>query len=161
MKRPLIIHPNDLLRADCSAIPPETITDPIMQQLAADMIETMYSERGIGIAGPQVGVTKKICIIGKDADDSFKDDLVLINPTWERTSKKTAWDTEGCLSIPHTFGKVKRNLDIVLRAYDIDGNEFEREYHGFAARVIQHEVDHLRGVLFIDKGKGIYVEQPE
>ena len=79
-----------------------------------------------------------------------------MNPVWTKTSIRKDWDTEGCLSVPKTYGKVKRYKHIMVKALDKDGNELNFEAHNFFARVIQHEVDHLDGILFIDKAKDIY-----
>ena len=124
----------------------------------------MYSDDGIGLAAPQIGQNIRICIIGKDAIKMDKktnitkksEDIVLINPVWQKTSRKQNWDTEGCLSVPKTYGKVKRYNHIEINAFDKNGEKINFTANGFFARVIQHEVDHLDGILFIDKAKDIY-----
>ncbi len=130
------------------------------QELIDEMIPTMYDDDGIGLAAPQVDNNVRILVVGKEAINKDHDlagqDLVLVNPVWERTSRKTAWDTEGCLSVPKTFGKVKRYKNIYVEAWDRDGHELKFKATDFFARVIQHEVDHLDGILFVDKAKDIY-----
>lgn len=127
----------------------------------ADLIETMYDDDGIGIASPQVGSNFQICIIGKEAVPGKKKDLVLVNPTFERTSKKTETDTEGCLSVPNVYGKVKRYKDITVKALDENGEVLLFSAKNFFARVIQHEVDHLNGILFINRATDMYEVPPE
>jgi peptide deformylase len=125
----------------------------------------MHAADGIGLAAPQVGNNIRVCTIGKDAiprnhiiwDQIGKKhvDIALINPTWERTSKKADVDTEGCLSVPGKIGRVKRYKDIRVTAWDRDGKELHFDAHNYFSRVIQHEVDHLNGILFIDKATEI------
>jgi peptide deformylase len=126
------------------------------QDFIQNLIATMYEDDGIGIAAPQVGNNIRICIIGKNAIPGKKKDLVLINPIWIKTSRKTEWDVEGCLSVPKIFGKVKRYITIEVEALDETGTKIKFEAKKFFARVIQHEVDHLDGILFIDKAKDTY-----
>lgn len=160
---PIITHPAPRLRERSQEISPaDTAT---LSPLIDDMITTMYQDDGIGLAAPQVGQNIRLFVVGKEALKHFrvlegtlnpKQDLALINPVWEKTSRKTEWDVEGCLSVPNTFGKVKRNRDIRVRAFDRSGKTIAFEAHQFLARVIQHETDHIDGILFIDKAKDIY-----
>ena len=124
------------------------------------MIPTMYGDDGIGLAAPQVANNIRICIIGKQADKSLGSDLVLVNPVWTKNNKKTNIDDEGCLSVPGKFGKVKRYTDIHVDAWDRHGNPLSFDAKQFFARVVQHEVDHLDGILFIDKATDIYEVDP-
>ncbi len=158
---PILKIPTESLRQPSVDVERDVLLSKEIQQFAQDMIETMYDDDGIGLAAPQVGKNIRICVIGKEADKKLKNDIILINPVWERLTKKTGWDTEGCLSVPNTYGSVKRYKDIQVTALDEKGNEVSFEAHGFFARVVQHEVDHLNGVLFIDKAKKIQkVETP-
>lgn len=152
----IVLHPNPILTTPSADLSVDLLHSDDIQQMIREMIPTMYAAQGIGLAAPQIGKNLRVCIIGKDADESLTDDLVLVNPTWERLSRKHSTDTEGCLSIPKVFGKVKRWKDIHVEALDRDGNPLSFDAHDFFARVIQHEVDHLDGVLFIDKAKGIH-----
>lgn len=153
---PLVQLPNPNLRKRSIEIDRAVLLSPPIQTFIDEMIPTMYGDDGIGLAAPQVGKNIRVCVIGKDADKKLTTDLVLINPTWERTSKKTNIDTEGCLSVPNQFGKVKRYTHIDVNAWDRKGNPLSFEAHKFFARVIQHEIDHLDGILFIDKATDIY-----
>ncbi len=136
------------------------------QTLIDDMIATMYDDDGIGLAAPQIGKNIRLFVIGKDAvtDDltmiegnlKKRTDIAVINPTWEKISRKTIWETEGCLSVPDMLGDVKRYRDIMVSGYDRFGKPFRCEAHNFLARVIQHETDHINGILFIDKAKNIH-----
>ena len=156
---PIITHPNNILIEVSEKIPSIELLKEKTQKLIDNMIDTMYSDDGIGLAAPQVGENIRLFVMGKDAFKKHKlpqENIALINPRWEPISRKKAWDTEGCLSVPKTYGKVKRHKDIKVIATDRAGHEITFEAHGFLARVIQHEVDHLNGVLFIDKAKGIY-----
>lgn len=164
----VVTIPNPKLRERSKEIDREFLATPEIQKFIKDMIPTMYGDDGIGLAAPQVGKNIRICVIGKEAihvnerpskideKSTTKKDLVLVNPVIERLSKKTAWDTEGCLSVPKTYGKVKRYTEIRVTAMDEHGNPLTFIAKKFFARVIQHEVDHLDGILFIDKAKGIY-----
>ena len=153
---PIVKNPTPSLRERSTEIDRDFLLFKETQKLIDEMVPTMYGDDGIGLAAPQVGKNVRICVIGKAADKKLKEDLVLINPIWEKTSKKTNVDTEGCLSVPKTFGKVKRYTRIHVTALDRDANEIEFNAKNFFARVIQHEVDHLDGVLFIDKATDIY-----
>jgi len=141
------------------------LNTPEIKKLIADMIPTMYGDDGIGLAAPQVGVNIRIFSIGKDAIPKrhkiWKSlggewrDLIFINPEWGKTSKKTTTEMEGCLSVPGVFGKVKRWKDIEVTAQDSFGEKFTFDASNFFARVIQHETDHLNGILFIDKASDL------
>ena len=145
-----------ILRVQTTDMPVSALATTEIQDLIDNMIDTMYSADGIGIAAPQVHKDLRVCIIGKEAHDSLTEDMVLVNPTWERTSRHKGGDMEGCLSIPRTHGKVIRWKNIKVTALDRHGEPLVFEAHKFFARVIQHEVDHLDGVLFIDKATDIH-----
>jgi len=155
----IITVPTPSLRVRSQDISRDSLLCDETQQLIDDMIATMYDDDGIGLAAPQVAQNTRICVIGKEAipkKHHIKGDLILVNPQWERISKKTLWDVEGCLSVPRIFGKVKRHKEIEVQAWDRNGAPISFDANDFFARVIQHEVDHLDGVLFIDKAKDIY-----
>ena len=159
----IITIPTESLREKSKEIDRVFLLSADTQHFIQQLIETMYNDDGAGIASPQVGKNIRICIIGKssiklDKKTSIKasEDLILINPIWTKTSIRKDWDTEGCLSVPKTYGKVKRYKHITVKAWDKDGKEINFEAHNFFARVIQHEIDHLDGILFIDKAKDIY-----
>ena len=129
----------------------ETVTEfgPELAELVADMFESMYAAQGIGLAAPQIGISKQITVI----DTSFKKDedakLVLINPViLER--RGAIYEEEGCLSLPEIREKVKRAAWVKVRAQNAKGQFFEVEGEELQGRALQHEIDHLQGVLFID-----------
>lgn len=161
MRLPIVTLPTPSLRVRSGEVDHATLRSPEIQQFIKDMIPTMYDDDGIGLAAPQVGKNIRICVVGKDATPTKQKDLVLVNPVWERTSRKTNIDAEGCLSVPNVFGKVKRYSYIHVTAWNEHGEELSFDANNFFARVIQHEVDHLDGILFIDKARDIYEVDPE
>lgn len=163
MNLKIVTIPNENLRKRSLEVDLDFVRDKANQDFFDDMIQTMYEDDGIGLAAPQVGKNIRVCVIGKEALKKDKqnkldnnDDLVLINPTWQKTTKNTHADLEGCLSVPKTYGKVKRYKNIHVEAINRKGEKIKFEANNFFARVIQHEVDHLDGILFIDKATGIY-----
>ncbi len=128
-----------------SAAPIEEIHEEI-DSLARDMLETMYRGDGIGLAGPQVGVEKQIFVCHAQGDEA----RVFINPQIIATSQQQVPYEEGCLSIPGVYADVVRSASITVQALNEKGKPFRLDADGVLARVIQHEMDHLRGVLFID-----------
>jgi len=156
MLLPVTIEPNEILHKKAEKINVEKIKTPEFQNFINDMIETMYKKDGIGLASPQIGISQQICVITKEFSTFENDEeLILINPEWKKLSRWKAWDEEGCLSVPKTFGKVKRYKKIKVKGQDRNGNGIEFEAEGFFARIIQHEVDHLNGILFIEKAKNL------
>lgn len=124
---------------------PVTKFDAALKQLAQDMLATMYINQGVGLAAPQIGLGFQMVVIGCE-----KRELVLINPQIIKCSGETL-QTEGCLSVPEAYGYVRRYDKITVEAYDVFGKKKTYKEAGFFARVVQHELDHLDGVLFIDK----------
>lgn len=165
---PIVTLPSSNLRERSTELTRTEILDPKMQQFIADMVPAMYGDDGIGLAAPQVDCNIRVCIIGKEAINSKerpektagkksdKKDLVLINPVYQKLSKKFTSDTEGCLSVPGYYGTVKRYAHIYVTALNEKGETIEFEAKDFFARVIQHEVDHLNGTLFIDRATDLY-----
>jgi len=129
-------------------------TDPDIARLAADMIDTMIDAPGVGLAAPQIDVSRRIVVFRVPADRGEGESVattVLINPVIEPLDGGTELGWEGCLSIPGLRGLVPRHRRIRYRGVGLDGQPIEREASGFHARVVQHEVDHLDGVLYIDR----------
>ncbi len=120
------------------------------KKLAEDMKVTMEEENGIGLAAPQVGQSIRMICINKEANDD-KDHLILINPKITFQSKDCDTQEEGCLSVPETFGEVKRPNKIRVKALGLNGKKIQIKAKGLFSRVLQHEIDHLDGILFIDK----------
>lgn len=135
---------NETLRS--KAVPVEEVTDEI-RALAAEMFETMEKSDGVGLAAPQIGLSIRMFVL--KADDGIK--RVFINPQIIETSQELCSYEEGCLSIPKYYEDVVRPERITVQAKNENGRRFTLEADGFLARVIQHEYDHLEGVLFIDR----------
>ena len=152
----IITLPTKSLRERSKEIEVSFLKTATAKKLIKEMVPIMYAADGIGLAAPQVNHNIRLCVIGKEATPNKKQDLILVNPEWEKLSRKTAWDTEGCLSVPKLFGKVKRYTKIKVQALDESGKTLNFVAQDFFARVIQHEVDHLNGILFIDKAKDVY-----
>lgn len=149
----IITEPNKILRQIGKKLTQEEIGSKKFKKFIKDLTETMYIKDGAGIASPQVGESIMLCIIAKDFTPTKEKDLVLINPVWEKMTLTKTLDEEGCLSVPGIWGLVKRYKKIKVKALDEQGKEICFEAIDFPARVIQHEVDHLNGILFIDKAK--------
>ena len=131
---------------------PVTIFDDKLRQLAADMLETMYEERGIGLAANQVAVLKQIVVVdvmAGDEDHGQREPQVLVNPKIVAASGETAIE-EGCLSVPEFRAEVPRAEKIIVEYQDLEGKPQTLEADGLLAICLQHEFDHLRGRLFID-----------
>lgn len=145
-KRKLITIPNAILRKKAASVTLQELQTPTMQSLLADMSETMFAEDGIGLAAPQIGVSQRIFVVAtKDGAKAF------INPKIVKQSFLSIVMEEGCLSIPGVFGTVKRPRRVTIEALDASGKPFSLPAEGLLARIVQHEMDHLNGVLFIDK----------
>ena len=140
----VLIYPDERLRTVCQ--PVAEINDEI-RKIVDDMFETMYKEEGIGLAAPQVNIQQRIITIDLDSENSNQ--IVLINPEILESSGETGIE-EGCLSIPGFRGLVPRKEKVTVKALNRDGNEFTLEADGLLAICIQHEIDHLNGVLFVD-----------
>mgnify|MGYP005940101199 CR=1 FL=1 len=140
---------DDVLRKKCR---PVTMIDPKIHQLLDDMAQTMHEANGVGLAAPQVGVLRRAVIVLETnvPDDEEEYMIELINPTIVETAGEQT-GAEGCLSIPNEFGIVQRPDYVKVRAQDRHGEWFEVEGRGLTARAFCHEIDHLDGVLFIDK----------
>ena len=146
-KRPIIILPDQRLRQVCDPI--EKIDDSI-KVLAADMLETMYDAPGIGLAAPQVGEMKRIVVMDLAKEGETPEPLVMINPEILKYSDETVTTEEGCLSIPELYYDVERPAEVTVRYTDLDGKTVETDASDRLAICIQHELDHLDGVLYID-----------
>ena len=157
-------HP--VLRAKARPLHPSEIRTPKIQQLIDDLFETMKEYQGVGLAAPQVHESVRVFVAGfpplpPDDEDDEEDDeshvplMALINPEITPIGKESSEDWEGCLSIPDIRGRVPRARQITVRAFDRTGKKIEIEASGFTARVIQHETDHLDGVLFFDRMRSL------
>lgn len=131
----------------------ETITKitPELRQLAEDMAETMYAEDGIGLAAPQVGQLVRMVVIDLSGPEERSNLRVYVNPVLEPLDDEMEPGEEGCLSVPDLRSDVKRYTRVRMKATDLEGNLIEEEAHGLMAVCMQHECDHLDGVLFVDR----------
>jgi len=137
-------YPDEVLHENCEEV---TAITPEIEQLIDDMFETMFKNKGVGLAAPQVGVLKNIIIAAPQGTD--KETYVYINPVITKSSGEVT-DVEGCLSIPCASAEVTRAQKIWVTALDRNGKMLEFSTKDFHARIIQHEADHLKGTLFID-----------
>lgn len=129
---------------------PVTVFDEDLKKLADDMFESMYVAEGIGLAAPQIGISKRMYVVDLSVGKTPADRLVLINPEIvEKEGKQT--EEEGCLSLPEIRDKVNRHFRVKMRAQDVTGKWFEIEGEELLSRAFQHELDHLDGILFIDR----------
>lgn len=143
-----------VLRETAKEVPVEDIESPEIQQIVEDMFDTLRSiSDGVGLAAPQIGISKRIFVISPKvfADSPESAQLVFINPEIVKKSKDKKLMEEGCLSVRWWYGKTRRASRATIRAYDQTGQEFEMEGTGLLAQIFQHEVEHLDGVLFSDK----------
>ena len=145
--KPLIILPDPLLR---QASKPIERIDIETQRLADDMLETMYDAPGIGLAAVQIGVARRMLVIDVSREGEEKQPLVFINPEIVTSSDDRSVYEEGCLSIPDYYAEVERPARVTVKHLDRDGKEQLTEAEGLLATCVQHEIDHLNGVLFID-----------
>jgi len=122
--------------------------DDAVRQLIDDLFETMHAAKGVGLAANQVGIAQRVAVV--DTGGDTPEPVVLVNPTIVHRGEETEIAEEGCLSIPEIFGDVERPVSIIVEATDRSGAPFRLKTSGYQARAIQHEVDHLDGVLFLD-----------
>ena len=146
-KRNIVIEPDPILRKKSE--PLEEVNNDL-RKLMDEMLETMYEAPGIGLAAVQVGILKRLIVIDVSKDKEKKDPLFLINPEITYKSDKTSTYEEGCLSLPGHFAEVERPAECHLNFVDYNGNKKEIKANGLLATCIQHEIDHLDGILFID-----------
>ena len=147
-------HP--ILRQVAEPVSPEAIGAPEIQRLIDDMLETMADHDGAGLAAPQVHVSRRVVIYGVDANPRYPDAeaiplTVLVNPKITPLTQEQEEDWEGCLSVPDLRGKVPRFARVRVAAYGRDGRPLRFTAAGFHARVVQHECDHLDGVVYLDR----------
>lgn len=153
---PIVLHPDPVLRK--KARPVQKINATI-RKLLDDMAETMYAAPGIGLAAPQVGVSKRVIVV--DIQDKKGPGLLkLVNPEIVHAEGTVTWN-EGCLSIPGYVGEVQRHARIKVTALNPDGHKVWVEAEGLLAVCLQHEIDHLDGILYIDKATNVREVKPE
>ena len=146
-QRKIVIEPDPILRKKSENL--ETVDDQL-RGLLDDMLETMYSAPGIGLAAVQVGILKRAIVIDVSRDKEKKNPFFLINPEIIYKSKNTSIHEEGCLSLPGYFAEIERPAECQVKYIDYHGEKKEIKASGLLSTCIQHEIDHLNGVLFID-----------
>ncbi|MGI9473503.1 MAG: peptide deformylase [Rubripirellula sp.] len=147
MQLSIIHYPHPTLRVRSKPI---RRVDKELRDMAAQMLDLMYEADGVGLAANQVDLPVRLFVANPSGERGDGEELVLLNPELQMP-KGNESGQEGCLSLPGMYGQVKRPKSIRLSAYDLKGNPIEREVDGFLARVLQHENDHLDGVLFFDR----------
>ncbi|MFK2824945.1 peptide deformylase [Bacillus sp. B190/17] len=150
---PIVCYPDAILEKKCE---PVTQFDKKLRKLIKDMHETMIAADGVGLAAPQVGIDLQVAVVDIEDEHGL---ITLINPVIEDT-KGSETDIEGCLSFPGLYGQVTRSSYVKVKAQDVKGRFFILKAEGFLARAIQHEIDHLHGVLFTSKVEQ-YVSEEE
>ena len=153
--RIIVKDPDPVLRE--VAKPVKEVT-PRIQKLLRDMAETMYDAGGVGLAAPQIGISKRVIVL--DPHDEETGLIEMVNPEIIHAEGEQL-GPEGCLSIPGLNGEVNRKKSITVKGLDYDGNELVIQAEDFLARIFQHEIDHLNGVLFTDIANSIYKIPPE
>jgi peptide deformylase len=150
-KLPIITYPNPILRKATKEI--LDVQKPSIQKLIGDMLDTMEINNGVGLAAPQVGKSLRLCVIRVEEKT-----YILVNPRITFASCKKETDVEGCLSFPNKFIPIKRNEKVRVKAQDAAGKEIHIKAKGLLSRALQHEIDHLDGMVFTqreEKGKKI------
>ncbi|MDA0839507.1 MAG: peptide deformylase [Planctomycetota bacterium] len=152
--RNVVLYPDERLRKKCRRV--KEVNDEVLR-LIEDMVETMYAERGVGLAAPQIGVNRRVIVVhAHQAEDDPRSRLLgIVNPEIVERGQSSEFDEEGCLSIPGIRGDVLRHTEIVIEALDHEGDEIRLKLNEFEARVFQHEMDHLDGILFTDHLDGL------
>ena len=141
---------NPVLRKKSKKLSAEEIKSKEIKKFCADMVKTIAGKDGVGLAAPQVGKNIRLCVV-----NTKNGEIYLINPKIIKKSWAKEWGEEGCLSFPGLFGEVRRHKKIICKFLDREGKENIVQADGLLARVIQHETDHLDGILFVDKARNL------
>jgi peptide deformylase len=178
----IVQNGNPILRRVAVEVPVSEIPNPTIQKVLENMILALHSQDdGVAIAAPQIAVSLRIFVVsGRIFEDDFirgkksdavpsfapekkisHKDIVFINPVFKKVSKDKKLLAEGCLSVRPLYGKVRRATKATVEAYDEHGTKFTKEGTGLLAHIFQHEIDHLDGILFIDKAKDLHESTPE
>jgi peptide deformylase len=150
--REIVTEGHPTLRKVAKKVDRREIDDPLFQQLIDDMFETMYAAPGVGLAAPQVNVSKRLFVI--DVHDDEREPAVVINPKIELAEEEVEL-TEGCLSVPGMVGEITRFRRMAVSGLDRNGEKIRLEGDGLFAQCLQHEIDHLNGVLYVDKARNV------
>ena len=144
----VVLYPHPVLRAKNA---PVRDFDARLEALAEEMFHVMYKTDGVGLSAPQVGVNARLMVYNPEGDPKRGEEFVLCNPKITKASPETDFMDEGCLSFPGIFGEVERHLSIQVVGQDLKGNPVQMRLRGWQARIVQHEFDHLEGVLYHDR----------
>lgn len=160
--REIVTVPNEVLRRKARKV---TVFDADLQKLIDDMVETMRQAPGVGLAAPQVGISERLIVVeyaeNDEDEDAPKKLYVVANPEIVKVSPETEKGIEGCLSIPGLVGEVERPLEVVIRGQNRRGQPVRIKAKGWLARIFQHEIDHLEGILFTDRATRVWKPTPE
>ena len=158
--RTIVTLPDVVLRRKARAV---TKVDKNLQSLIDDMVETMREAPGVGLAAPQIGLSERIIVIeyyerqeDEDKEDAPKKVWALLNPEIVQSSEEMLMGVEGCLSIPNLVGEVERHVSVQVKGLNRHGKPVKIKAEGWLARIFQHEIDHLNGVLFTDRAKRVW-----
>lgn len=160
--REIVTVPDEVLRRKARKV---TVFDANLQKLVDDMVETMRQAPGVGLAAPQVGISERLIVVEyaetDEDEDAPKKLFVVVNPEIVKVSTETEQGIEGCLSIPGLVGEVERPLQVVIRGQNRRGQPVRIKAKGWLARIFQHEIDHLEGILFTDRATRVWKPTPE
>ena len=160
--RPVIKMPDPMLRRISHKV---TIFNNDLQILVDEMIETMRQEPGVGLAAPQVNISSQLIVVEYPLDDQVEDAkpelFVVVNPGLTKTTDEIIIGNEGCLSVPDLVGEVERYTSVTVNGLDRHGKKQKIYATGWLARIFQHEIDHLNGIMFVDRAKKIWKPEVE
>jgi peptide deformylase len=160
--RPVIKMPDSMLRRKAHKI---NTFNAEFQSLVDDMVQTMREEPGVGLAAPQVNISIQLIVVEYPLDDQVEEAkpelFVIVNPEIIEQSSEMEFGIEGCLSVPELLGEVERNSSIVVIGLDRFGKKQKISAKGWLARIFQHEIDHINGILFVDRARKIWKPEPE
>jgi len=159
--RTITTFPEEVLRQDAE---PVEVFDKDLAKLIDDMVDTMREAPGVGLAAPQIGISKRIIVVefGDEADETVPNQLyVMINPEIIKESNEKIPGIEGCLSVPGVVGNVDRSHVVTVRGQNIHGKPIKIRAQGWLARIFQHEIDHINGVLYTDRADEIWKPEHE
>ncbi|MHA3054106.1 peptide deformylase [Acinetobacter sp. ANC 4633] len=145
-----------ILTLEAAAVAQDELNSDWLKQLALAMQATMLARNGVGIAAPQVYISKRVIIVASRPNPRYPDApdmpvVTMINPEIIEYSTETCLGEEGCLSVPEQRGQVERAYAVKVRYFTVQGKQVEQSYEGFPARIVQHEIDHLNGILFVER----------
>ncbi|MDQ2663537.1 MAG: peptide deformylase [Candidatus Eremiobacteraeota bacterium] len=160
--RTIVLDGHPTLRKVARRVDPKDIADPLFQQLIDDMFETMYEAPGVGLAAPQVNVSKRLFVMDPGEDDEHPEGakFAVINPKIEHAEDEIEM-TEGCLSVPGYVGEIKRFRAMTVTGLDRHGKKLRISGEGLFAQCLQHEIDHLDGVLYVDKARNVRIARTD